>query len=72
MTTNTLLGPWIRRFLLEYIIGERNFTKNTQQSYRDTLTIFLNFLTKHIGRPIDRISIEDVSPDSVREFLKYL
>ncbi len=72
MTTKTLIGPWIRRFLLEYIIGERNFTKNTQQSYRDTLTIFLSFLTKHIGRPIDRICIEDVSPDSVRQFLKYL
>lgn len=72
MTTKTLLGPWIRRFLLEYIIGERNFTKNTQQSYRDTLTIFLNFLAKHIGRPIDRIRIEDVSPNNVRQFLKYL
>ena len=37
MDKRELLGPWIRRFLLEHIVEERNLSRNTQQSYRDTL-----------------------------------
>ena len=32
-----LLGPWVRRFLMEHIVSERNLALNTQRSYRDTL-----------------------------------
>ena len=28
MRDTTLLGPWVRRFLLEHLIGERNPTAN--------------------------------------------
>ena len=31
MRDTTLLGPWVRRFLLEHLIGERNLARNTQQ-----------------------------------------
>ena len=34
MTKTTLIGPWVRRFLLEYLVTERNLTRNTQRSYR--------------------------------------
>lgn len=36
MTDTNLLSPWVRRFLMEYLIGERNLAPNTQKSYRDT------------------------------------
>jgi integrase/recombinase XerD len=38
MTKTSLLGPWVRRFLLEYLVSDRNLTRNTQRSYRDTLS----------------------------------
>lgn len=38
MDNPTLLGPWIRRFLLDYMVGERNLALNTQRGYRDALT----------------------------------
>ena len=41
MRDHSLLGPWIRRFLLEYLVAERNLARNTQFSYRDTLTLLL-------------------------------
>lgn len=41
MNNTNLIGPWIRRFLLEHLVGERNLTHNTQASYRDTLTLLL-------------------------------
>jgi hypothetical protein len=41
MDKPALLGPWVRRFLLDYMGGERNLARNTQRSYRDTLTLLL-------------------------------
>jgi integrase/recombinase XerD len=37
MNDKTLLGSWVRRFLLEHLIAERNLARNTQRSYRDAL-----------------------------------
>ena len=34
-------GPWVRRFLMEHMAGERNLARNTQRSYRDTLRLLL-------------------------------
>lgn len=70
MTDPSLLGPWVRRFLLEYLIGERNLARNTQQSYRDTLRLLLPFTAHNAGRPIDRLRIEDLTADRIRAFLK--
>ena len=41
MIEGTKLGPWVRRFLLEYLVGERNLARNTQRSYRDALALLL-------------------------------
>src|SRR6516162_4163446 len=70
MTDPSLLGPWVRRFLLEHLVGERNLARNTQQSYRDTLRLLLPFVARTVRRPIDRLRIEDLSPDRIRAFLK--
>lgn len=69
MNDKSLLGPWIRRFLLEHLVGERNLAHNTQVSYRDAFVLFLPFVTKNLSKPIDQLSIEDISPDIVRQFL---
>jgi integrase/recombinase XerD len=34
------LGTWVRRFLVEHLVVERNLSRNTQHSYRDTLRLF--------------------------------
>ena len=72
MTKTSLLGPWVRRFLLEYLVSERNLTRNTQRSYRDTLRLLLPFVAQHAHRQIDQISVTDVSPDVLRLFLRHL
>ena len=35
MVDLNLLSPWVRRFLMEYLIGQRNLAPNTQKSYRE-------------------------------------
>ncbi|HVN81347.1 MAG TPA: tyrosine-type recombinase/integrase [Terriglobia bacterium] len=72
MFDSTLIGPWIRRFLLDHLVTERNLTRNTQVSYRDTMALLLPFVATKIGKPIDKLSIEDLSPNVVRLFLAHL
>ncbi len=72
MNDRTLMGSWIRRFLLEHVVAERNLARNTQASYRDTLTLLLPFLSATTKTPIDRLAIDDLSPITVRQFLEHL
>jgi site-specific recombinase XerD len=39
MRNITLMGLWVRRFLLEHLVAERNLARNTQCSYRDTMVL---------------------------------
>jgi site-specific recombinase XerD len=72
MTNTDLLGPWVRRFLLEYLVVERNLARNTQKSYRDALQQFLPFIARSARRRIERLWVEDVSPARTRAFLRDL
>lgn len=67
-----LIGIWVKRFLMEHLIGERNLASNTQASYRDTLVLLLPFTAKKLKRAVDHICIEDISADIIRDFLHYL
>jgi site-specific recombinase XerD len=69
MTDHALLGPWVRRFLLEHLVAERNLAANTQRSYRDTLRLLLPFAARSARRGIDRLRVEDLSAARVRAFL---
>lgn len=72
MNNTNLIGQWIRRFLLEYSVRERNLAHNTQVSYRDTLTLLLPFSAKWCKKPVDQLSIDDISPELIRSFLLHL
>ena len=72
MHDHGLLGPWIRRFLLEYLVAERNLARNTQVSYRDTLALLLPFVSRQSGVPIERLTVHDVSAQMVRSFLDHV
>ncbi|ANT54581.1 tyrosine-type recombinase/integrase [Mesorhizobium amorphae] len=72
MKNEMLLGPWVRRFLLEHLVAERNLSRNTQASYRDTLMLLLPFASNHAARAIDRMVVEDLTPSIIRQFLDHL
>jgi site-specific recombinase XerD len=72
MKDESLLSPWVRRFLLEHLVAERNLSHNTQASYRDTLMLLLPFASRHGGGAIDRMTVEDLTPAIVRKFLDHL
>ena len=72
MIDRSALGPWIRRFLLEHAIGERNLSVNTQHSYRDTLRLLLPFASRECKKRLDRLTVDDLSPDLIRMFLAHV
>ena len=69
MTDHALLGPWVRRFLLKYVVQERNLSINTQRSYRDMLALLLPYVGDHLKKSVDRLTVDDLSADLVRQFL---
>jgi integrase/recombinase XerD len=70
--TNDLAGPWVRRFLIEYLMSERNYSSNTQHSYRDMFRLFLPFAAKRARCPMDQLSLTRIKPKMVREFIQHL
>ena len=68
----SLVGPWIRRFLLEHLVGERNLALQTQASYRDALVLLLPFAAGLARKSVDRLEVEDLSPDVLRRFLRHV
>jgi site-specific recombinase XerD len=65
MADAALIGPWVRRFLLEHLVGERNLSINTQRSYRDMLLQLLPFLATHARKPVERLTVTDLSAKRV-------
>lgn len=70
--SDSLLGPWVRRFLLEYLVTECNLSRNTQHSYRDTLRLLIPFVAQQTQKQVDEIAVCDVSAEVVRLFLQYV
>lgn len=67
--TSSLLGSWIKRFLMEYLISIKNLSLNTQHSYRDTFCLLIPFLAHQTKKTVDQLSVENVSPEHVKLFL---
>jgi integrase/recombinase XerD len=54
MPDHSLLGHWVRRFLLEYAASERNLSANTRASYRDMLILLLPYVASKDAWPSTR------------------
>jgi integrase/recombinase XerD len=61
MSERESLGPWLRRFLVEYIVTERNLARNTRTSYRDTFNLLLPFVSGKLRKPVDRLAVRDLT-----------
>jgi site-specific recombinase XerD len=72
MKQTALLGSYLRRFLLEDLVADRNLSSNSQKSYRDTFILLVQFMEARHGVRPDRLAVEHVSANVVREFLVHL
>jgi integrase/recombinase XerD len=65
----TRLGPWVRRFLIEHLLTDRNLSLNTQRSYRDTLALLIAFFAREARKKVDKLAVTDLSAEWIRKFL---
>lgn len=72
MSDYHLIGPFVRRFLLEELVADRNLTPNTQKSYRDTIRLLFGYVADRHSTDPTRITVEQVDATVVRSFLVHL
>jgi integrase/recombinase XerD len=72
MSDLVTLGPWLRRFLCEHIVTERNLARNTRKSYRDTFSLLLPFISGKLRKPVDRLAVCDLTSQHVLRFLAHI
>jgi len=72
MPDHHLMGPFVRRFLLEELVADRNLTPNTQKSYRDAIRLLFGFLADRHATDPTRVTVEQVDAALVRSFLVHL
>ena len=63
-----LVESFFRRYLQEI----RGASPHTVRAYRDTLRLFLEFLSRSCRRSIDRLDMDDINYQHVRAFLGHL
>ncbi len=66
------LGPWLRRFLVEHIVTERNLARNTRKSYRDTFVQLVPFLSRKTRKSAERLAVSDLTSRRVLQFLAHI
>lgn len=72
MPDHHLMGPFVRRFLLEELVADRNLSLNTQKSYRDTIRLLFRFVAERYSTDPTRVTVEQVDAAIVRGFLVHL
>src|SRR6185369_12834728 len=72
MNNMNLIGPYLRRFLLEDVIADRNLSPESQRSYRDAIVLLLRFVEDRYGIDPESLPVERINGHLIREFLKYL
>jgi len=62
----------VKRYLLEYLPLQRNFSENTVTSYRQGLNLFVSYLRDVAGIPTNRITFSDCTREVVLGYLDWL
>lgn len=72
MLNSDSIGFWVKRFLLEYLVKERNLSRNTQTSYRDAIKQLLLFLAQKESAKIDQLLISHFTVENAKHFLTHI
>lgn len=62
----------LQRFFTEYLTSQRNLSPHTISGYRDAFRLLLKFLSLHLRKTIDQLSLDSLTPDTVLAFLDHI
>ncbi len=66
------LAIWVGKYFQEYLMHQRRVSRHTIHSYRDSWKLFLHYLSMHSKRTVDKLSVDDIGPEIVTDFLEHL
>lgn len=66
------LGRVIYSFFIDYLAAQKGLRPASIRSYRDTLRLFLQFVSSDARRKITHLSLQDLTLERAKEFLQYL
>lgn len=66
------LSSLLQKYFLEYLIEQRQVSKYTIASYRDTFSLFLKYINDYSGKKPVSLKLNDISANLIQKFLKYL
>ena len=62
----------LNKYFVGYLTNERNLSKNTISSYRDTFSQFLRYCKEHENLPPEKLTISVLNPTLINGFLQFL
>jgi site-specific recombinase XerD len=69
MTASAPLAVYVRSFFEDYLVCQRNLSRNTIGSYRDALKLLLNFASQDRHKRVTKLLVSDVTDGVVLRFL---
>ena len=69
---HTDLSKLLYKFFCYYLVQQRRLSNHTISAYRDSLKLYLSFLSDKLKRPVAMLSLNDIDRESAIEFLQYL
>ena len=70
--TKLTLGPILYSFFEDHLKIQKGLRQTSVQSYRDVIRLYLSFIIKDTRRSITRLSLPELTFESVQRFLKSL
>lgn len=69
---NKNFSYYLSKYLKDYLILERNLSKHTIRSYKNTFQILIEYLVSQKHFTLQQITFENITRDLIVEFLDYL
>jgi integrase/recombinase XerD len=60
---------YVQMFFQDYLRDHRGLSSNTILGYRDTIKLFLSFLSKHTRSHTSKLSLDDLNVENALVFL---
>ena len=66
------LAYWLHAFFHEWLAEQRNCSRHTVLSYRDTWRLYLRFVAGRRRRPVSALTLAELTADEALAFLKHV
>jgi len=70
--TTPALGPLVHSFFIDHLPVQKGLSLGSIRSYRDTIRLFLRFVSEQRRRPIASLALDDLTFEHVLGFLTHL